>query len=135
MVNLVLVSHSLKLAEGVAELLQQMAQNCRIAVAAGIDDPDNPIGTDAVKIMQAIESVYDKDGVVIFVDLGSAVLSAETALDLLDPEMAENVVISYAPLVEGAMAAVVAASGGDNLATVLAEAANAAALKLQQGEN
>ena len=133
MVNLVLVSHSEKLAEGVAEITRQMAGNCcKIAGAAGIEDPDNPIGTDATKIMAAVEEVYSADGVVIFVDLGSAILSAETAIDLLDPDMAQNVVISYAALVEGAFAAAVSASGGDDLQTVLAEANAAAGLKLEQ---
>lgn len=135
MVNLVIVSHSAKLAEGVAEILSQMAQGgCKIAVAGGIDDAENPIGTDAIKIMQAIESVFTPDGVIVFVDLGSAVLSAQTALDLLEPEIAEKVVISYAPLVEGSFAAVVAASAGDDLESILKEANEAAQLKQEQAE-
>ncbi|MDY4280478.1 MAG: dihydroxyacetone kinase phosphoryl donor subunit DhaM [[Pasteurella] mairii] len=133
MVNLVLVSHSQKLAEGLADITRQMAgEGCKIAVAAGIDDTNNSIGTDATKIMSAIEEVYSPDGVVIFVDLGSAILSAETALDLLDPEITKHVVISYASLVEGAFAAAVSAAGGDDLQTVLAEANTAATLKLAQ---
>ncbi|MFY1028063.1 PTS mannose transporter subunit IID [Actinobacillus seminis] len=133
MVNLVLVSHSPKLAEGLADITRQMAgEGCKIAVAAGIDDANNPIGTDATKIMSAIEEVYSPDGVVIFVDLGSAILSAKTALDLLDPEITKHVVISYASLVEGAFAAAVSAASGDDLQTVLAEANNAATLKLAQ---
>ncbi|TDQ59716.1 dihydroxyacetone kinase DhaM subunit [Mesocricetibacter intestinalis] len=134
MVNIVLVSHSEKLALGLAELLAQMAQDCKIAVAAGIDDADNPIGTDAVKIMNAVEEVFSPEGVIIFVDLGSAVLSAETAIDLLQADMAPKVKISYAPLVEGALAAVISAAGGDDLQTVLAEADAAAELKQQQAD-
>ncbi|MGQ7157556.1 hypothetical protein ACUODF_49385, partial [Escherichia coli] len=59
MVNLVIVSHSSRLGEGVGELARQMlmSDSCKIAIAAGIDDPQNPIGTDAVKVMEAIESV------------------------------------------------------------------------------
>lgn len=133
MVNLVIVSHSAKLAEGVGEILSQMAQGgCKIALAGGIEDAENPIGTDAVKIMQAIESVFTPDGVILFVDLGSAILSAQTAIDLLEPEMADKVVISYAPLVEGAFAAVVAASAGDRLEDILKEANEAASLKQEQ---
>lgn len=133
MVNLVIVSHSAKLAEGVGEILSQMAQGgCKIALAGGIEDAENPIGTDAVKIMQAIESVFTPDGVILFVDLGSAILSAQTAIDLLEPEMADKVVISYAPLVEGAFAAVVAASAGDHLEDILKEANEAASLKQEQ---
>ena len=85
MVNLVIVSHSSRLGEGVGELARQMlmSDSCKIAIAAGIDDPQNPIGTDAVKVMEAIESVADADHVLVMMDMGSALLSAETALELL----------------------------------------------------
>lgn len=94
MVNLVIVSHSSRLGEGVGELARQMlmSDNCKIAIAAGIDDPQNPIGTDAVKVMEAIESVADADHVLVMMDMGSALLSAETALELLAPEIAAKYV-------------------------------------------
>ncbi len=80
MVGLVIVSHSAKLAEGVKELADQMTQGAvAIAAAGGIDDPDNPIGTDPMRVMAAIESVDSGDGVVVLMDLGSALLSAEMA--------------------------------------------------------
>ncbi|MDR5020433.1 dihydroxyacetone kinase phosphoryl donor subunit DhaM [Yersinia rochesterensis] len=137
MVNLVVVSHSALLAQGVAELAQQMTQGgCQLAVAAGVDDVDHPIGTDAIKVMEAIESVYSSSGVLVLMDLGSALLSAETALELLDPEMAKNVQLCAAPLVEGTLAAVVAASSGASLNEVRAEAMEALAAKAAQlGEN
>lgn len=133
MVNLVIVSHSALLAQGVAELAQQMTQGgCQLAVAAGVDDVDHPIGTDAIKVMEAIESVYSPAGVLVLMDLGSALLSAETALELLDPEMARNVQLCAAPLVEGTLAAVVAASSGASLAEVRAEAMGALVAKAAQ---
>ncbi len=133
MVNIVVVSHSLLLAQGVEQLAQQMIHgDCRLAIAAGVDDPEHPIGTDAVRVMQAIESVYDPAGVLVLMDLGSAVLSAETALDLLDPAMAAGVTLCAAPLVEGALAAVVAASAGGDLSKVKAEALGALAAKSSQ---
>ena len=65
MINFVIVSHSAKIAEGIVDLCSQMkADECQIIAAGGIDDPNNPIGTDAVKIMQAIESVFSPDGVI-----------------------------------------------------------------------
>lgn len=136
MVNIVVVSHSAKLADGVAELAAQMTQNgCRLVVAAGIDDPDHPIGTDAIKVMQAIEEVFDPSGVLIMMDLGSALLSTETALELLDPEMSARVKACSAPIVEGTLAAVVAASAGASLAEVEREAQSALqAKKAQLGE-
>lgn len=58
MVGIVIVSHSLRLAEGVVELATQMTQGkAALAVAAGVNDPENPIGTDAIAIMNAIEAV------------------------------------------------------------------------------
>ncbi|MDF5321915.1 phosphoenolpyruvate--protein phosphotransferase, partial [Vibrio parahaemolyticus] len=81
MVGIVVVSHSRRLAEGVAELATQMTQGkAKLAIAAGIDDPENPIGTDAIAVMEAIEQVQDQQGVVVLMDLGSALLSTEMAL-------------------------------------------------------
>ncbi len=76
MVNLVIVSHSSRLGEGVGELARQMlmSDSLKIAIAAGIDDHKNPIGTDAVKVMEAIESVADADHVLVMMDMGSALL-------------------------------------------------------------
>ncbi|MFO5756449.1 dihydroxyacetone kinase subunit DhaM, partial [Klebsiella pneumoniae] len=72
MVNLVIVSHSARLGEGVGELARQMLINdgCKLAIAAGIDDPDSPIGTDPLKVMEAIESVADTDHVLVMMDDG-----------------------------------------------------------------
>ncbi|BED44101.1 hypothetical protein VEE63_02790 [Escherichia coli] len=117
MVNLVIVSHSARLGEGVGELARQMfmSDSCKIAIAAGIDDPQNPIGTDAVKVMEAIESVADADHVLVMMDMGSALLSAETALELLAPEIAAKVRLCAAPLVEGTLAATVSAASGADI--------------------
>jgi phosphocarrier protein FPr len=133
MVGIVIVSHSAKLAEGVRELAEQMTQGkAPLAVAAGIDDPENPIGTDAAKVQAAIESVYSEDGVVVLMDLGSALLSAEVALEFLTPEQQANVYLAAAPLVEGTLAAAVQASVGGNIEQVLHEARGALAVKVEQ---
>ncbi len=133
MVGLVIVSHSAQLAEGVQALARQMTQGrVPLAVAGGIDDADNPIGTDAMKVLAAIDAVYSDDGVVVLMDLGSALLSAETALEFLPDERRGHVFLSQAPLVEGAMAAAVQAMVGAPVAQVLAEAAGALAVKREQ---
>lgn len=133
MVNLVIVSHSSRLGEGVGELARQMlmSDNCKIAIAAGIDDPQNPIGTDAVKVMEAIESVADADHVLVMMDMGSALLSAETALELLAPEIAAKVRLCAAPLVEGTLAATVSAASGRR-STVIFDAMHALEAKREQ---
>jgi PTS hybrid protein len=134
MVNLVIVSHSARLGEGVGELARQMltGDGCKLAIAAGIDDPENPIGTDPIKVMEAIESVADTDHVLVMMDIGSALLSAETALDLLDPAIAAKVRLCAAPLVEGTLAATVSAATGSDIDKVIADAMNALEAKRVQ---
>ena len=123
MIGLVIVSHSRRLAEGVVELAAQMGGDAvRIGVAAGLDQPGSPLGTDAVLVTRAIEQVWAADGVLVLMDLGSAVLSAELALELLPEERRHKVLLTEAPLVEGAVAAAVAARLGEPLARVAAEA-------------
>lgn len=134
MVNLVIVSHSARLGEGVGELARQMLMNdgCKLAIAAGIDDPASPIGTDPIKVMEAIESVADTDHVLVMMDIGSALLSAETALDLLDPAIAAKVRLCAAPLVEGTLAATVSAAAGADIDKVIEDAMNALEAKRVQ---
>ncbi len=135
MVGIVIVSHSEKLASAVQELAQQMVQGAnapRFAIAAGIDDAENPFGTDAMQIYQAIESVYSDEGVVVLMDLGSAVLSAEMALEFLPEEQRDKVRLCEAPLVEGTIAAVVQAANGADIEQVIAEARGALAAKAAQ---
>ena len=130
MVGIIIVSHSKQLAQGVRELATQMVQGTvPLAIAAGLDDLENPLGTDAMQVHAAIESVYSDDGVVILMDLGSALMSAEMALEFLSAEQRENVHLCPAPLVEGAIAAVVAAASGANVDGVMAEAKGALAAK------
>ena len=123
MINIVVVSHSALLARGVEQLARQMMRGdgCKLALAAGVDDEEHPIGTDAVNVMEAIEAVADGDGILVLMDLGSALLSAETALDLLYPELAAKVRLCAAPLIEGTLAAVVAANSGASLEQVVTE--------------
>ena len=123
MIGIVIVSHSARLAEGVAELAREMAgPDVRLAVAGGLDLPDRPLGTDAALVLRAIEQVYSEDGVLVMVDLGSALLSTELAIDMLPAEQRQHVVLSDAPLVEGAIAAAVQARLGGSLDQVMNEA-------------
>lgn len=137
MVGLVVVSHSARLADGVLELAREMAGDVRLEAAGGLAlAPADAaaaasLGTDAARVMEAIEAADDGsgDGVLVLMDLGSAILSAETALDLIDPALAERVRLVPAPLVEGAVAAAVAAQSGGALDAVAAEAAGGLAAK------
>ena len=89
-----------------------------MAVAGG--GPQGELGTSAEKIAAAIRQVGGPDGVLVLVDIGSAVLSTEAALDLIDPPPPGEVRISGAPLVEGAVIAVIHAGLGDSLADIMA---------------
>ena len=111
MVGLVLVSHSPQIAEGTAELVRQMAGEVEITPVGG--DSDGGFGTDPERIRAAVENL-EADEVLIFMDLGSAVLSAETVLEMLSSEDRERVRLVDAPFVEGAFAAGVVASAGSD---------------------
>ncbi len=132
-VGIVIVSHSKQLALGVQELAAQMVRGgVPIAIAAGIEDPQNPLGTDPMQVSEAIAAVFCDDGVLVLMDLGSALLSAEMALEFLPEEQRQKVYLCEAPLVEGAMAAVVAAAAGSNIQQVMAEARGALVAKATQ---
>ncbi len=125
MVGIVIVSHSARLAEGVVELAREMAgDEVPIAAAGGLDEPGEPLGTDAARVVAAMQEVGDAadGGTLVLMDLGSAVLSAETALDFLDDEARARVRLLEAPLVEGAVAAAAAARAGASLDEAAAEA-------------
>jgi PTS hybrid protein len=126
-VGLVVVSHSAKIAEGVVELAGQMAEGVRIKAAGGTDD--GGIGTDATLIAEAIGAADQGDGVLILVDLGSAVLSAQLAIDeLIEEEARDRVRIAEAPVVEGAVVAAIQASTGSGLDEVDQAAQGAATM-------
>ncbi len=133
LIGIVIVSHSKQLALGVRELAAQMVQGqVPIAVAAGIEDTENPLGTDPIQVYEAIASVFSDDGVLVLMDLGSALLSAEMAIEFLPEAQQQKVYLCEAPLVEGAIAAVVAAAAGRDIHQVMAEARGALLAKATQ---
>lgn len=119
MIGIVVVSHSPALARAAVDLAQQMVTGAGpvIEVAAGAD---GRLGTDATDVARALERAASPDGVLVLMDLGSAVLSAELALELAPG--AGEVRLCPAPLVEGLVAAVVRAAGGAGLDVVAREA-------------
>ncbi len=132
MVSLVLVSHSRKLALAVRDLVRQMAgPQLTIAVASGVGQRHQDPGTDAVYIAKVLTKSCGPDGVLVLMDLGSAVLSTETALELIDPRMRESIRLCPGPLVEGALAAAVQAAANSSLNEVFREAQRALAGKEQ----
>ncbi|MEO8973882.1 MAG: phosphoenolpyruvate--protein phosphotransferase [Ktedonobacteraceae bacterium] len=116
-VGLVIVSHSAQLAAGVAELAGQMTQG-KIPIATAGGAGNGILGTSVETILTAIQSVDGPDGVLVLLDLGSAILSTEMALEMLDDDQRNHVLLSSAPMVEGAIAAAVESSLGRTLAEV-----------------
>jgi phosphoenolpyruvate---glycerone phosphotransferase subunit DhaM len=121
-VGLVVVSHSRPLADAAVVLARGMLPGRELTVEIAAGDVDGGLGTDATAIAAAIAAADSGDGVVVLMDLGSAVLSAETALELLDDDLRERVVLSPAPLVEGLVGAAVIAATGAPRDRVAAEA-------------
>ncbi len=121
-VGLVVVSHSRALADAAAVLARGMLPGRELAVEVAAGDVDGGLGTDATAIAEAMTAADTGEGVVVLMDLGSAVLSAETALELVDDDLRERVVLSPAPLVEGLVGAAVVAAAGAALDRVAAEA-------------
>jgi dihydroxyacetone kinase phosphotransfer subunit len=127
-IGIVLVSHSPKLADAALELAREMVpgDSPKVKIAAGTRD--GGIGTDATKVAAAITAAASPDGVLVLMDLGSAVLSAGLALEFVGDAVGE-IRLSSAPVVEGLLAAVVRASGGATLDEVDREARGALAAK------
>jgi dihydroxyacetone kinase phosphotransfer subunit len=132
MVGLVLVSHSRALATAVRELVASMGgSKLPIAVAAGTGPDRAELGTDATEILEGIHAVMSGDGVLVLLDIGSAILSAETAVEFLDEAQRTKVRLCGAPFVEGAVAAGVLAALGSDLEEVSKEAERALRHKVE----
>ena len=111
LVGIVIVSHSEKLAAGVVEIAKMMAPNAPLAAAGGLED--GGLGTSYSKISAAVDEVYSEDGVVVLMDMGSAVMTTEIVVEDKDDG---RVMMLDCPLVEGAVLAAVESTGGISLA-------------------
>ena len=130
MIGIVVVSHSPALAQAAVDLALEMVGKTPppIAIAAGAGD--GIIGTDAVKVAAAIDEVASGDGVLVFMDLGSAVLSSTMATEFMTTT--DEVRLTDAPFVEGLIAAIVLANAGASLDEVDREARAAMGAKQSQ---
>jgi phosphocarrier protein FPr len=131
-VGLVIVSHSSALAEGVSDLAREMGGG-KVAIEPAGGMEDGSMGTDAERVREAVERVRSPDGVLILMDLGSALMSAEMATEMAEPD-GGPIRLSEAPLVEGAVAAAALAGAGAALDEVAREARSALRMKSEQLE-
>ena len=114
MVGFVVVSHSGKLAEGVVDLAGMMAKDVPIAAAGGLED--GGFGTSFDKIQRAVEQVYSDDGVIILMDMGSAVMTAEMVIESME---GKKIRMADCPVVEGAVTGTIDADAGMSLEEIL----------------
>ncbi|PTY40989.1 dihydroxyacetone kinase phosphoryl donor subunit DhaM [Brachyspira hampsonii] len=123
MVSLIFVSHSYKLAKIAAEYIKEVTNinNVDISFSGGTGENHQEIGTDAVDVFNAIERVYSDDGVIIFCDLGSALISSELAISMLDEKKSANVRMTSAPFIEGGINAAIQSSLGKSIDEVINE--------------
>jgi PTS hybrid protein len=113
-VGIVIVSHSIKVAEGAADMVRQMVgETVPLAYAGG--NPEGGLGTDVGQILAAIDRAWSEAGVAILIDLGGAETNSEMAIEMLPAERQKRVAICNAPIVEGAVIAATEASGGSPL--------------------
>ena len=117
MVGFVVVSHSEKVAQGIVDICKQFNDTSLIVDAGGIEDR---IGTDVIKIKTKIEEINEKsDKILVFGDLGSSILSADMAIEMLDDEIRPKIHLVDAPLIEGMIAASISAIISDDIEYII----------------
>lgn len=127
MIKIVIVSHSSLIAQGVKQLADEMTRgDVTIIAAGGLNDEE--IGTSVDRIYAALQAASNTDGTLVMVDLGSAVMSTQAAIEMLTTDEQTRVRVSNGPLVEGAIVAAVEASIGKTLDEVNTSAEAAAGL-------
>ena len=117
MVNILLASHSKKLADGLREILTQMAPDVKILASGG--DKDGNIGSNFDEINELINKYAKDDGLIIFFDLGSSMMNCQMAIDMLDEEKKSKVYLSGTPLIETSVQVAVNASSGETLDEII----------------
>ena len=120
-VGIVIVSHSIDVAKGAADMVRQMVgEEVRVAYCGG--NAEGGLGTDVTQILLAINSIWSPSGVAVMVDLGGAETNSEMAVEMLPAERRGSIAICNAPIVEGAVMAAAEAAGGGSLERVRAAA-------------
>lgn len=123
--SIFLVSHSKEITDGIKAMVEQMAQKEEVAIFSLGGTAERQLGSDPTKIMAAVEASQDAAVYLVFADLGSAVLSAELAFDLLAENDQKKYRLVDAPLVEGAFAAAITAGITDDVEQIMTEAKQA----------
>ena len=124
MVSLVLVSHSRPLLQALRQMIaDSVGRPPTVELAGGTDD--GRYGTSLQRVRDALTAADGPDGTVVVYDSGSAWLTISFAMDALTPAQRARVVISDAPLVEGALVAAARAGHDAPLAEIVDAASRA----------
>jgi phosphocarrier protein FPr len=116
LVSIVVVTHSEELAIGTAQLASQMAGEESVPIFPAGGTEDGRLGTSFEKVTQALEQALEEgDSVLILMDLGSAVMVTQMAIESLPEDAQKRIHMTNAPLTEGAIAAFVASAGGEEI--------------------
>lgn len=124
--SILLVSHSQQLTDGLKAMIEDMSDSETVTLFSLGGTAEGELGSDPTKIVEAVNQSPDAEQILVFADLGSAVLNAELAYDILEPEQQTRYHLIDAPLVEGAFAAAITAGFSDDLSQITAEAQKAA---------
>ena len=118
-----LVSHSKQITDGLKSMIDQMINGSKAVQIVSLGGTeDGGLGTDPMKILNAIKESADSKWILIFCDIGSSIMSTTSALDLLDDdELKAKVRCVDAPLVEGAFAAGVIATTTDDINDIISQ--------------
>lgn len=122
MVNILIASHSEKLAQGVKDLASQMGPDVKIEAVGGTGD--GGLGSDFENLNKQINDSISDDGLVIFFDLGSAMMNCQMIIDSLDEDKKDRVYLSGTPLVESAIEATVLAQTGAGFEEIVENLSN-----------
>lgn len=124
--SILLVSHSQQLTDRLKAMIEDMSDSETVTLFSLGGTAEGELGSDPTKIVEAVNQSSDAEQILVFADLGSAVLNAELAYDMLEPEQQTRYHLIDAPLVEGAFAAAITAGFSDDLSQITAEAQKAA---------
>lgn len=111
-IGIILVSHSKSLAQGIADLISEVAKNIPFTYVGGTQEGE--IGTSFEQVQQIVEQNTAHE-LLAFYDLGSARMNIELVADLTD----KHIIIQNVPVVEGTYTAAALLQAGANKETIL----------------
>jgi len=123
--SFLLISHSKEITDGIKKMIEQMQTSDDVSIYSLGGTTEDEIGSDPTKIVDAVNEASNEDTFLVFADIGSAILNAEMAKDMLEEDQQERYYLVDGPLVEGAFAAAITAGSSNDLEQIMAEAKKA----------